>query len=215
MVLYVTILFSFSFKTNSKDKLTMSPLDAITVIILSLFLVRGIWTGFIKQVASIAALIIGFVVAGRFYGESSRLVIPFIDNQQAGFFIAYILLFLVSFAAVIFLGVLLKKVVTLSLLGWFDGLLGGMVGLIKGVFISCLLFMILASFISGGSPFFTKSFFYPYLESTSKLLVATIKDQDLRKGLIPQKPAISNFLSETIELGKKLGGQTEQKTGNH
>ncbi len=196
-------------KFQQRQATHMSTLDAIIIIVLALFLARGIWTGFIKQVASIAALIIGFVIAGRFYGESSRLVIPFIDNQQAGFFIAYTLLFLVSFATVILLGILLKKVATLSLLGWFDRLLGGILGLIKGIFISCLLFMVLAIFISGGSPFFTKSFLYPYLEPASELLVAIIKDQDLRKDLIPQKPAISNFLSDTIELGKKLGGQTK------
>lgn len=187
----------------------MSTLDAIIIIILALFLSRGIWTGFIKQVASIAALLIGFVVAGRFYGESSRLVIPFIDNQQAGFFIAYTLLFLLAFAAVILAGILLKKVVTLSLLGWFDRLLGGILGLIKGIFISCLFFMVLAIFISGGSPFFTKSFFYPYLDSTSQQLIAIVKDQDLRKGLIPQKPAISGLLTDTVELGKKLVRETK------
>ena len=185
----------------------MSTLDALIIIVLALFLARGIWIGFIKQVASIAALIIGFVVAGRFYGESSRLVIPFIENQQAGFFITYTVLFLLSFGAVLLVGILLKKVVTLSLLGWFDRLLGGILGLGKGIFISCLLFMVLAIFISGGNPFFTKSFFYPYLESVSQQLTAIVKDKNIRKGLIPQKPAISNLLSDTVELGKKLVGQ--------
>ena len=184
----------------------MSALDAIIVIILTVFLGRGIWTGFVGQIASIAALVLGFVVAGRFYGESASLVIPFVNNKQAGFFIAYILLFIVSFAGVILFGMLLKKVMQLSLLGWFDRLLGGVLGLAKGVFVSCIVFMGLALFISGASPFFNKSFFYPYLENSSRIVVSVIKDKELRHDLLPQKPAISTFLNSTIELGKKVGG---------
>ena len=185
----------------------MSALDIIIIIIISLFLGRGIWTGFIRQIASVAALVIGFIIAGRFYGESANLVFPFIRNQQAGFFVAYILLFLLSFAVVILTGILIKKVMKISLLGWFDTFLGGVFGLFKGVFVSCLVFMGLALFISGASTFFSNSFFYPYLESSSNFVISIIKDEEIRHGLLPQKPAISSIFSNTIEFGKKIGGE--------
>lgn len=187
----------------------MSILDALVVIIIAIFLTRGLWTGFIKQIASIAALILGFIIAGQYYGESASLVIPYIKSQQAGFFIAYILLFLVSFVFVHALGFLLKKVITFSMLGWFDKFLGALLGLAKGGLLSCLIFMGLALFISGSSPFFTKSMLFPYLEKSSQFITSIVKDEKLRQGLLPQKPAISEMFSNTVELGKKLGGNAK------
>lgn len=187
----------------------MSILDAIIIIVILLFLSRGLWVGFIKQIASIAALLIGFIVSGRYYGESANLVIPFIDNKQAGFFITYVFLFSLSFFAVILLGILLKKVITISLLGWFDRFLGGFLGLAKGLFVSCLIFMSLSLFISGANPIFRQSYFYPYLENSSRFVLSIIKDKNLREGLLPQNPAISTFLDNTIELGQQINGNTK------
>ncbi|OKY75719.1 MAG: hypothetical protein BM485_08385 [Desulfobulbaceae bacterium DB1] len=187
----------------------MSLLDAIVIILLVIFLARGIWTGLVRQIASIAALIIGFVIAGRYYGESAGFVTPFISNQQAGFFVAYLLLFAASFGAVILLGLFLKQVINLSLLGWFDKLLGGVLGLAKAVLLSCLLIMGLALFISGANPFFRNSLCYPYLENSSRMLLALIKDQDLRNNLMPRRPAISTFLQTPVKLGKQDGGNAK------
>ncbi|MEW6518895.1 MAG: CvpA family protein [Thermodesulfobacteriota bacterium] len=187
----------------------MSILDVVIIITIVIFLARGIWIGFIRQLASIAALIIGFVVAGRFYGESAHFVLPFITNQQAGFFIAYIFLFVVTFGAVILLGNIFKQIMSISLLGWFDRLLGGLLGLAKATFVSCLLFMGLALFISGASPIFRQSFFYPYLESGSTIILSIVKDKELRAKLLPQQPAISTFMDNTIEFGKKIQRKTE------
>jgi len=187
----------------------MSILDAVIIITLVIFLVRGIWIGFVRQLASIAALIIGFVVAGRFYGESANFVLPFINNQQAGFFIAYIFLFVVTFGAVILLGFIFKQIMSISLLGWFDKLLGGLLGLTKAMLVSCLIFMGLALFISGSSPVFRQSFSYPYLESASKIILTIVKDKDLRDKLLPKQPAISSFMDNTIEFGKNIKGKTE------
>ncbi|MFH1215894.1 MAG: CvpA family protein [Pseudomonadota bacterium] len=187
----------------------MSLLDALIIVLLVIFLTRGIWTGLVRQIASIAALIIGFVIAGRYYGESASFVTPFISNQQAGFFVAYLLLFAASFGAVILLGFFLKQVITLSLLGWFDKFLGGVLGLAKAYLLSCLLIMGLALFISGANPFFSKSYFYPYLEKSSRILLALIKDQELRNNLLPRQPAISTFLETPVKVGKQMWGDSK------
>lgn len=193
----------------------MSTLDAVVILILAIFLARGIWIGFIRQMASLFALILGFVVAGRYYGQSAHLVTPYIQNKQLGFFVAYILLFLIAFYAVIVLGILLKRVMTVSLLGWFDRVLGAALGVGKGIFVACLVFMGLAIFISGSSPFFNKSFFYPHLDNTSRIIISIIKNNELRNELLPQGPAISPALSRTIELGKELTGNANQEADHH
>jgi len=41
--------------------ITMNKLDAVVSIIMLVFLLRGIWVGFIRQIAFIAALMFGFI----------------------------------------------------------------------------------------------------------------------------------------------------------
>ncbi len=178
----------------------ISSFDAIILIILLILLSRGIWIGFIRQIASIMALILGFIVAGRFYGESADLVIPLIHSRQAGFLIAYCLIFLLVFFAVHLLGLGLKKVMNISLLSWFDRTLGGIFGLAKGIFVSSILFMALVAFMSDTSGIFKNSFLIPYLEQSSQFITNVIKDKNLRHAFQPRQPAISTILTNSLKF---------------
>ena len=182
----------------------MSTLDALIIWIIVVFLIRGIWVGFIRQMASILALVFGFIVAGRYYGESAHLLTPYISNKQVGFFIAYLLIFLIVFGGTVVCGMILKKVMHVSLLGWFDRIIGAFFGMAKGLALSCLFFMGLGIFISAGSPFFADSFAYPYLERGSSIILTLVKNDNLRTELMPRRPAIPAFITNTLELGKKV-----------
>ncbi len=193
----------------------MSSLDLLVIVVLTLFVLRGLWVGFVGQMASMLALVLGFVVAGQYYGRSATLVTPFISNPQLGFLVAYALLFAVVFFATIFVGLSLRKVVQISMLGWFDRGMGGVLGASKGLFLSCMVFMTMAIFIAGDSAIFTKSRLYPLLERTSMVLLMAVHDHDLRVHLLPQKPAISRMLDSTVKFGKEIGRQTKEKAQNY
>ncbi len=193
----------------------MSPLDAIALIILGVFITRGIWVGFIRQVSSLIALLLAFLVAGHLYGDSAHLVIPFVHNKQLGFLLTYAGIFCLVFLVTLLIGIGCKKVAQLILLDWFDKTMGGILGATKGVFLTCIAFMGLAIFISGSSPIFTKSIFYPYLQKTSVMLLSAVKDDDLRDRLVPQQPAITNLLSHTIDLGQEIGRQAKNKAEHY
>ncbi|MDR9501670.1 MAG: CvpA family protein [Desulfurivibrionaceae bacterium] len=193
----------------------MSPLDAIVLILLAVFIIRGIWVGFIRQVASLLALVAGFLVAGHYYGESNQIITPFIRNEQVGFLVSYAVIFCLVFILTIFIGLAVRKVAQLILLDWFDKSLGGILGAAKGFFLACIAFMILATFISGSSSIFTRSLLYPYLQKSSFLLLSAVKNDHIRDRMLPRQPAISNLLSHTIETGQELGRQAKQKAGDY
>jgi membrane protein required for colicin V production len=193
----------------------MSLLDAIVLILLAGFTVRGIWVGFIRQVASLLALVLAFLLAGHFYGESAQLVTPFIHNKQVGFLLAYAFIFCLVFVGTLLIGIGFKKIAQLVFHDWFDKTMGGILGVAKGYFLACIAFMGLAIFISGTSPIFTKSIFYPYLQKTSVILLSVVKDPDVRKRLLPQQPAITNLLSHTIELSQQIGRQAKKKAAEY
>ncbi len=169
----------------------MTALDFGVLAIIVLFLVRGVWVGFVRQLASIAGLLLGFLIAGRYYQAFSPLLASFVPSPQLRFLITYALIFLAVFLAAVALGLVLKKVMTISLLDWFDRLLGGLFGLGKAAVVATVAFMLLSSFLASANPLLANSFSSHYLRQSAELFRSQIKDQELRRRFFLQEPAIS------------------------
>lgn len=164
--------------------------DIIIAVICLIFLARGLWIGFVRQLATIVAVFCGFYAAGHYFEVINTLVLPFIDNRQLAFVVTYLVLLLLIYVGGMLLGLVLQKVMTITLLTWFDRTLGGLFGLAKGFFISCLVFMAMASFLSGTNSFLQKSLSYPVMKASSEALLAAVQDKELRSIFLPKEPAI-------------------------
>lgn len=168
----------------------ITAFDVLALLIFLAFLVRGILIGFIRQISSLTAMIGGFILAGYFDNEFYRLILPYIENSHTAFLITYILLFVAFFYLIKLLGLGLKKVMDVSLTTWFDRTIGGLFGVIKGIFFISLLFVVAGSFLSGSNNYLKKSVSYPLLSNTSKVILTFIQDYDLRSYFKPKEPAI-------------------------
>ena len=84
----------------------------------------------------------------------------------------------------------MKKVMDITLSPWFDRTVGGLFGVIKGVFFASLIFVVMTSYLSGSNKYLKKSITYPFLRQSSKVILAFIRDYDLRSYFIPREPAI-------------------------
>lgn len=182
----------------------MTALDIGVIAVTAFFLARGIWIGFVRQLAFFLALFLGYAAAGTYYATWSQHLRQ-IGNPQLRFVIAYALLFFVTYVTIMLLGLGLKKVMQISFLGWFDRLLGGIFGMIKAVFLSSLLFIALTGILPSNSVYIDKAFFGKYLSISSGWLIAIVKDNDLRSELLPKKPAISDFLRNPVPALQSLG----------
>ena len=167
--------------------------DIVALLIFLAFLVRGIWIGFIRQISSLLAMIGAFFLAGYFDEDFYRLIMPYLDDSHTTFLISYFLLFLIFFYLIKLVGLGLKKVMDITLMGWFDRTMGGVFGLIKGIFITSLLFIMVGSYMSGSNKYLKKSLSYPVLSKSSQGLLALIQDKKLRTYFIPKEPAIQRF----------------------
>ncbi len=164
--------------------------DIAVLGISALLIGHGIWVGCIKQLASILALIVGFVAAGRLCEDFYQAIQPFISSPNIAFLVSYLTLFVVIYLGIILLGMGLKKVIDIALLGWFDRAMGGLLGAAKAMFVAVLVFMALSSILSGSNNFLRKSFSFPYLSFSSEYILRLIRDADLRSSFIPKEPAI-------------------------
>jgi len=186
----------------------MTALDIGVIIVAVFFLARGIWIGFVRQIAFLLALSFGYVAAGTYYPSWSQHLIQ-IGNPQLRFVVTYALLFFSTYVVIMLLGLGLKKVMQISFLGWFDRLMGAVFGLGKAVFITTLVFMALTGIFPSNSVFIEKAFFSRYLTISSQWVTSIIKDKDLQAELLPKKPALSDFLSDPVPVMKTLGRDTK------
>ncbi|MDH3922867.1 MAG: hypothetical protein OES28_08590, partial [Desulfobulbaceae bacterium] len=67
---------------------------------------------------------------------------------------------------------------------------GGLFGIFKGIFVTSLIFVVITSYLSGSNKYLNKSITYPFLKQSSKVILAFIRDHDLRSYFIPKEPAI-------------------------
>ncbi len=168
----------------------ITSFDVIVVLILLVFLVRGVWIGFMRQLAAFLALVGSYWLAGRYSGELMPWVQRFVDNPKLVFLISFVVLFLVTALLFILAGKVLHRVMEIAILGWFDRFLGLLLGGIKGAVVASLLYMFLASSVSASNDLLRKSLSSPYLARGAEQLNLLIHDPRIRKYFIPREPAI-------------------------
>jgi len=128
----------------------MNWLDIIIIVLLIVTLIGGFANGLIKSLFSLIGLVVGEVLAGRFYIALAG-VLGFISNPSAARVVAFIIIFVVVMIIAAILGVIFTRMASAILLGWLNRLLGGVFGLILGaIFISAIL-AIWVKYAGGGS----------------------------------------------------------------
>ena len=138
-------------------------LDMVFGVLLALFLVRGLLRGFIKEIAGLVGMVLGFFLATRFYKEVVPYVAQFINDSSGQTVAAYLAIFVGVLVAVALLAHLLQKFTELTFTSWLNHLLGGVAGLAKGGLI-CSLAITLLHHFAGDSPLVAKSFLAGHIE---------------------------------------------------
>ena len=195
-----------------------SAFDILVLFLFLAFLVRGIWVGFIQQISSLFAMLGGFFLAGYFDNEFYRVLLPYFKSSHTVFLLTYLILFVAFFFLIKLIGLGLKKVMDLTLTTWFDRTVGGVFGVIKGLFFCSLIFLVMTSYLSGSNRYLKESLSYPFLSQTSKAILAFIRDHDLRSYFIPKEPAISlpameKSPADAAEPAEKSTAEPEKESG--
>lgn len=122
----------------------MNYIDVIILIIIGLAMVNGFINGLIKEVATLAALIIGIWGAIRFSSFTAAKLYDWFDmtGKYVGI-ISFIITFAVIAIAIHFLGMLVENLTKAIALGFINRLLGIAFGLLKAVLILSVIFVVL------------------------------------------------------------------------
>jgi membrane protein required for colicin V production len=161
----------------------MNWLDIVSVIALIVPTLIGFFQGFIKTLLSLIGLVIGIVVASRFY-ETVSGWLGFIPNDSVARIVAFVLLLVAVMVVAALIAKVLKALLKAIMLGWADHLAGGILGLIFGVFFVGAL---LAGFVKFfGDSMFTESLVARFLLDKLPIVLAILPAEfDAVRGFFP------------------------------
>lgn len=168
----------------------ITSFDVIVVLLFILFVIRGTWIGFMRQLAIFLALIGSYILAASYTGEMAQYVNTFIENPKAVFYISFIILFILGSVFMLLTGKVLRLVVEVTMATWFDRTLGLLLGFAKGVFVTSIVYMAMSSSMVSSNELLEKSLTTPFLAKSSEFIQDLIKDAELRGLFDPKRPAI-------------------------
>jgi membrane protein required for colicin V production len=125
--------------------MTLNALDIILIVILLMTLVLGLIKGLVRQIIGIVAVIAGLILAANYYPRISSLFQRFLSSVLVSNFIGFLLIFAVALLAGWLLGLLFSKLMK-GPLAFINHVLGGVIGLVKGVLICGVLVFALLVF---------------------------------------------------------------------
>lgn len=153
----------------------MNWLDIVILVILAISVLTGLKTGIIKAILSLAGVIVGVILAGRYYMALAEQL-TFIPQENWARIAAFALILIgVMLIAGILAGIL-KWLVSLVLLGWVNRLGGAVFGFVLGVIFCAALLAIWVKFLGISDPI-----------AESSLAILLLDRFPLILGLLPEE----------------------------
>jgi membrane protein required for colicin V production len=158
----------------------MNPFDIVVVVTLGFCLIRGLFRGLIKELASIIAVLAGFYAAYTYYPPVAGMLSRWMSDVAYRNILGFTLIFCAVFLVISILGVIIKYLLKIAFLGWVDRLCGMGFGFIKGLLIVSILLIMLTAFLPKGTPFLKKSLLAPYVSTVSEEM-SKVVSKDMKR----------------------------------
>ncbi len=165
--------------------------DMVVLGIFSLLIGRGIWLGLLKQVTGLLALYVGYLVASQYHDKFFPFLREVSDNPQVVFLVSYVLMFIATYIVIMLIGKMLTHAVQVSIVGWFDRVLGAVVGFLQALIIVVLIHMILGSLLPPENKMLKSCQSCGLLNDAVGVTREMIRSEEVRKALQQKKPAIA------------------------
>lgn len=152
----------------------MNALDIIIGILLVFGLVRGIFRGLMEEISSIIGIFGGIYGAVFYYPAAAAFLQRWISDAAYANIVGFLLIFATIFILVSILGVLIKYLLNIASLGWFDRLCGAAFGGIKSILIASVLLLVLTAFLPSRTPLIGTSRLAPHVALVTENLVKIV-----------------------------------------
>ena len=158
----------------------MNPLDMVIVVIIAFCLIRGIFRGLIKELASIIGVFAGFYAAYTYYGILAKPLSKWISNIPYLNILSFLVIFSTVFIIISITGIIIKYLLNIAFWGWVDRICGAGFGLIKGLLIVAVILIALTTFLPKKPPVIKNSLLAPYVTIVSEKMVKIVS-KDMKR----------------------------------
>ena len=151
----------------------MNWIDILVLLVIGLSVLSGLMAGFARVGVGFIATMLGIFLGFWCYGVVAAYVLDYVSSKA----IAHLVGFFVIFIGVVLIGAvvgrLLAKFFKWVGLSWFDRILGGTFGLVRGIVMAAALITVLLAFAPSPPPrSVVESKSLPYVIDASNILAA-------------------------------------------
>jgi membrane protein required for colicin V production len=146
----------------------MNLLDLGIIVLLALITLRGYYRGLFQELAVLAGIVGGVVVAAHTYLRLAELIQPWITNPLHARWVAFAVIFVAVYWLTRLVGHFLQRILYHLYLDFFDRLLGGTFALAKGALLVGFGLMLLGVVLPKKSHLLQGSIAAPHLMSFSR-----------------------------------------------
>jgi membrane protein required for colicin V production len=139
----------------------MNVLDWLILIIVVLSTALAAAQGFFFELFSLAGAIAGYLVAAWFYARLATVILPYVKAEWTADIVSFLAIFFTVLILASIVARLARWMVGEAGLRWFDRLLGGAFGVMRGTVVVTVLLLAMAAF-SPQSSWLTNSQLSPY-----------------------------------------------------
>ncbi len=158
----------------------MNWLDVVLGIIILSSLISGIRKGMIRMGIGLAAMVLALVLAFWFYNSAGALFSEWTSSQTVANLLGFLTVFFGTMIAGSLLSMALTRIFKWMGLSWFDKLLGGAFGGIRGAIIATVVLMVFTALAPGNPPKAVgESTVAPYLMGFAEV-ISSIAPAELR-----------------------------------
>jgi membrane protein required for colicin V production len=146
----------------------LTSLDYVLLVVAFLSVLIGFKRGFVREIISLLIWVIAFVVAVLFTGTMAQKLGTYFQPQWVAEFIGFIVLLVVVLFVGKLVGMLLASAIGHGGAGALNYLLGGLLGLLRGIVIAALIIFILSHTFWKESKWFKASQFAQRIQTITR-----------------------------------------------
>lgn len=165
------------FKHPKRPQFNMNPFDILVVVIVGYGLVRGLFRGLVKEVASIIGVLGGFYLAFSYYRNLGAYLGWLTAKESYQLIFGFLIIFCGVLIMVAGLAMIIKYLLKIVYMGWADRVGGVIFGLIKGVLIVSIFFLMLTAFLPKDVGLMKNSLLAPHIAWVSERLAKVVSEE--------------------------------------
>jgi len=148
----------------------MNSLDLTILLIMAVSITISTFRGGIRELFSLAAVIVGFLLAANFSHYLSEGFLRLTTHKEVNDIIGFVAVFIFAAMLISFIGGRLSEVARKTGLGFWDHMFGTAIGTLKGVVICTLIVYALLVFLPAKSTVLSRSRAFPILSQAAGLV---------------------------------------------